>query len=355
MTNAEGKGPHESLLGCELEGGWKVIRQTPKAAGATGGHFSCGYIVEHSDGRFGYLKALDFFSMLPDSPDPARDLEPLIRAFNFERDVLETCRKGRLSRVVTALGSGSVTVAGFPPPATVQYIIFELADGDVRRLMATAAGFDAALVMRTIHHVATGLRQLHGIGVAHQDLKPSNVLHFEAVRASKLGDLGRAAARGSEPPHYGVMPAGDYGYAPPEALYGGPAGSWETRRMGCDAYHLGSMICSLVTTVGMTPLMMMTLHPAHRWQSWRGSWEEALVFLQPAFADAVDYVGAELPTEIRADVVAALKQLCEPDPTRRGHPMERRAAGGNTFSLERYVAKFDLMARRAELGARRAG
>jgi eukaryotic-like serine/threonine-protein kinase len=352
VTDAEKKGPHESLTGMELQGGWKVVRRTTKAAGATGGYFSCGYIVEHVDGRFGYLKALDFFSMLPDSPDPARDLEPLIRAFNFERDVLETCRQGKLSRIVTALGSGSVTVPGFPPPATVQYIIFELADGDVRSLMATAAGFDAVLVMRTLHHVATGLRQLHGIGVAHQDLKPSNILRFEAVRSSKLGDLGRAAVRGSEPPHYGAMPAGDYGYAPPEALYGGPIGSWEARRLGCDAYHLGSMICSLVTTVGMTPLMMMSLHPSHRWQSWTGSWEETLVFLRPAFIDAVDYVAAELPRDIRDDVVTVLKQLCEPDPTKRGHPLDGRIAGGNTFSLERYVAKLDLLARRAELAIR---
>lgn len=332
-----------------------MVRRTAKAAGATGGYFSCGYIVQHVDGRSGYLKALDFFSALRDSPDPARDLEPLIRAFNFERDVLETCRQGKLSRVVTALGSGAVTVPGFPPPATVLYIIFELADGDVRSLMATTAGFDVALVMRTLHQVATGLRQLHGIGVAHQDLKPSNVLRFEAIRSSKLGDLGRAAVRGSEPPHYGATPAGDYGYAPPEFLYGGPVGAWETRRLGCDAYHLGSMICSLVTTVGMTPLMMMGLHPNHRWRSWRGSWEEALVILRPAFIDAVEYVAAELPIEIRADVVTALRQLCEPDPSKRGHPMEGRIGGGNTFSLERYVAKFDLLARRAELALRRAG
>ena len=117
MTDAEKKRPHESLSGMELDGGWKVVRRTTRAAEATGGYFSCGYIVEHADGRFGYLKALDFFSMLPDSPDPARDLEPLIRAFNFERDVLETCRQGKLSRIVTALGSGSVTVPGLEAQA----------------------------------------------------------------------------------------------------------------------------------------------------------------------------------------------------------------------------------------------
>jgi len=84
--------------------------------------------------------------MLPESADPARDLEPLIKAFNFERDLLELCRKGRLSRIVSALDNGAITVPGFPPPATVQYIIFELADGDVRKLMATR--LDSTLLWR---------------------------------------------------------------------------------------------------------------------------------------------------------------------------------------------------------------
>ena len=353
MNEGETAKPHESLVGLKLPGDWTVDQQIRRSESATGGHFSCGYLVGHTDGRRGYLKALDFFSMLPESPDPARDLEPLIRAFNFERDLLETCRKNKLSRVVSALSSGAVTVPGFPPPATVQYIIFELADGDVRKMIATSEEFDVALALRTLHQIASGLRQLHGIGVAHQDLKPSNVLLFDNVRVSKIGDLGRAAARGAEPPHYALHPAGDYGYAPPEALYGGPVGSWESRRFGCDAYHLGSMICSLATSVGMTPLMMMGLDPTLRWQNWKGAWADALVFLKPAFADAVEYVAAEVPAHLRTDVTTVLKQLCNPDPARRGHPLEARGSG-NTFSLERYVTRFDLLARRAEVALRAA-
>jgi len=103
----------------------------------------------------------------------------------------------------------------------------------------------------------------------------------------------------------------------------------------------------------MTPLMMMSLEPALRWQNWKGSFDEALVFLRPAFADAVEYVSAELPNELRADVTSVLRQLCEPDPVKRGHPLDTRT-GGNTFSLERYVTRFDLLAKKAELALRNA-
>jgi serine/threonine protein kinase len=179
--------PHEALEGLQLGDGWTVLSRVHRGPELTGGHFSCGYIVEHSDGRRGFLKALDFFSRLAQSADPARALEPLIKAFNFERDLLRSCR--RMSRIVTAYTDGAITVPGFPPPNTVQYIIFELADGDIRSLMITSETFDVCLALRALREIAIGLRQLHTIGVAHQDVNPSNVLRFQPHVGHKLADL----------------------------------------------------------------------------------------------------------------------------------------------------------------------
>jgi serine/threonine protein kinase len=41
------------------------------------------------------------------------------------------------------------------------------------------------------HHVATGLQQLHFSEIAHQDVKPANILVTENQTA-KIGDMGRA-------------------------------------------------------------------------------------------------------------------------------------------------------------------
>ncbi len=331
-----------------LGDGWRVIKKFDQPGGATGGHFSCGYIAERSDGRRGYLKALDFFSRLDESYDPARALEPLIRAYNFERDLLKRCKDQGLSRVVTALNDGAVTIPGLPPPATVQYIIFELAEGDVRTQMARADGLDLSWVLRSLHQMAVGLEQLHSIRVAHQDLKPSNVLLFDDLNSSKLGDLGRAAEKGTDSPHYHMDVAGEGGYAPPELLYGSVPNSWEARRVGCDAYLLGSMIASLFTAVAMTPLIMTGLDQRFQWSHWRGSYEEVLPYIRSAFYEAVRYVADEFPTEFKSELTEILEQLCEPDPSLRGHPRDRRMAFGSQYSLQRYISKFDLVAFRAE-------
>lgn len=348
MTVSETQKPHELLEGLQLGGGWTVIKKVSADACSTGGHFSCGYIVQHDDGRRGYLKALDFFSGLSESEDPARQLQPLIDAFNFERDLLDRCKQKRMSRVVTALTHGAVKAPGNGTPIPVQYIIFELAECDIRAHMGIVTQYSDAWALRVLHHTSTGLEQLHSIEVAHQDLKPSNVLQFEDKKSSKVADLGRAFWRGKEPPHYKFDIAGDRGYAPPELLWGnGIDLTWEQRSFGCDVYHLGSLISSLFTTIGLTPLLTQVVDPSLRWNRWRGDYQDALVFLRPAFEDTIAYVAAEIPQECRSELVAVLRWLSDPDPVLRGHPKDR-ASRGSSFSLRRFTSIFNRLATRAE-------
>jgi len=118
--------------------------------------------------------------------------------------------------------------------------------------------------------------------------------------------------------------------------------------MGCDAYHLGSMVVSMFSGVAMTPLLLMTLGDDFHWKQWTGTYHEVLPNLRAAFAEAVEYVEREVPDSCRTEVTEIVRQLCDPDPNLRGHPKNRREAA-RSCSLERYVTQFDLLAKRAEL------
>jgi len=340
--------PAKQLQGMTLDGGWNVVGPVPRATGGTGGTFSEGYIVESPQGNRAFLKALDYSRALT-APDPAKALHVLVEAYNFERRILEKCRDRRLDRVVLAITDGTVRVNGEP----VQYLIMELADGDARSQANTLRRFDLAWSLRALHHVATGLLQLHGQDIAHQDVKPSNVLAFDGGRVSKVGDVGRAAYRGHLPPHEPLDIAGDPAYAPPELLYGHIDPDWNRRRLGCDAYLFGSMVVFFFLGLGTTALLRQELHSGHVWGTWQGTFPDVLPYVRDAFGRVVQTFMAGVEGSVREDLGIVVRELCEPDPALRGHP-RNRIGPGNPYSLERYVAKFDLLARRAELGLLRA-
>ena len=273
--------PAQQMLGLTLDGGWKVVQRVERPRTATGGFFSCGYVVESEDGERGFLKALDYSGAFL-SQDPARHLEAMTQAFNFERMLCEKCQNKRLRRVVNAIRDGKVTIDPSNPATVVQYLIFELADGDIRKHMDTLDRFDVAWALRTLHHVATGLRELHMSGIAHQDLKPSNVLVFKEL-GSKVADLGRAAYVGAAGPNDEFAVAGDIQYAPPELLYKYVLPDWGQRRFGCDAYHLGSLVVFLFARTNMTGLLFAHLPSEYHWRVWNGSFEDALPHLRQAF------------------------------------------------------------------------
>jgi eukaryotic-like serine/threonine-protein kinase len=137
------KTPAQRLLGVKLRNGWRVIAEVPKPVGATGGHFSHGYIVENENAqpRRGFLKALDYSEALA-ADDPARELQLLTAAYNFERDLLARCREQRLSKIVMPLDDGAILVDPQSPSGAVQYLIFELGDGDIRQHLKLAAQLD---------------------------------------------------------------------------------------------------------------------------------------------------------------------------------------------------------------------
>jgi serine/threonine protein kinase len=334
--------PAQQLKGLTLDGDWFVKDVAVRRAGSTGGFFSCGYIVEHPDGRRGFLKALDYYAVLRAANTPEM-MALLGSSFVFEKTLAE--KTSHLSRVVRAIGSGSVEVASALPFSKVDYLIFELADHDIRAHLDMQAKLDVVFVFRSLHHVAVGLQQLHNAAIAHQDLKPSNVLVYVG-EGSKICDMGRAWDRNMAAPHDNELIAGQTNYAPVEALYEGVVLSEAIRRFGCDLYHLGNLVVFCFARGNVNAFYTDNLAPEHRSGFWGGTYEEVLPFLQAAFELFLSQFAVTVPEFCRAEVVHCVRELCNPDTNRRGHPMNQ---GRRQHSLERYMSLFDLLARKAKL------
>lgn len=257
----------EDLEGVRLQDGWTIESRVPDRPGATRGHFSIAYMARHDNGRQGFCKVLNY-RMAMTASDPASSLQGLVEAYNFERDLLRQCGNERRSRVVLSVGDGQFQRPGYAFP-TVSYLIFEIAEGDIREALDLDPAITFASKLRWLHHSATGLRQLHQRGVAHQDVKPSNVLVFapddQGEVSGKIGDLGRATDP-ARPMWHDTLPiAADSTYAPPEQLYGATPIEFGPRRLACDVYQLGSVAAFMFTGGSMNALLKLELYPTHHW------------------------------------------------------------------------------------------
>jgi eukaryotic-like serine/threonine-protein kinase len=340
--------PAYQLAGLALDGGWHVASSV-LAPPPTGGCFSVGYHVEKADGTKGFLKALDYSRALQ-SEDPPTALKPLIDAFEHERNLLTLCRANRMSHIATAITHGAVDVPGGGLLSRVSYLIFERADRDARAHLALAQQFDAAWRLRSLHNVAVALRQLHSREIAHQDLKPSNVLVFGNL--SKVADLGRASQFGVTAPHDGDPFAGDPQYTPIEVCYGQVDPDWRRRRLGADLYLFGSLIHFFFAQIGMTSAFQLELNVAHHPSNWGDSWVVVLPHVRDAFQricrDFESIAQQSIGTDA-AELTTLVRYLCEPDVALRGHPLNRGNAA-TQFSLERFISRLDVLAGRAEMG-----
>ena len=343
--------PAARLKGLTLSSGWLVTEEIPRPPGGTGGYFSCAYRVQ-KNGKTAFLKALDFSKAAEMAAATGVDnltaLQSLVNAYQFERNLLRDCKQKRMDRVVMALEDGSIQV----DPGSfgeVFYLIFEPADGDIRKHLALFDQLNVAWILSCLHHIAVGLNQLHSAKVAHQDLKPSNVLVFE-TNLAKVADLGSASVQGIASPRDDCEFAGDRSYAPPELLYRSIDPDWRRRRQATDVYHLGSMVTFFFCGVSMTAMVLAHVPADHLYTVWGGTYSEVLAEIRDAFGVALDEFSRNVPGEqLRKALREAVGQLCDPDPSQRGHPSNRQGAA-NPYSLERYVSLFNLLTQRAAIG-----
>jgi len=337
------------LLGLTLDDGWTVVKHKAKSPNGTGGTFSESYEVVRADQR-GFLKAFDFTDAFLPGADTLDELRKLIDAFEHERDVLQHCGNRRLSNVVTAVGFGTVDVPGQGQvQGRVYYLIFELAQSDVRVQMDLRTQLVPAQCLKALKDVTLGLFQVHREMIAHQDTKPSNVLAYEGDQF-KIADFGRSSQRGRSPRHDGFRIAGDPSYAPPELTYGFTHEDFIPRRFGCDLYMLGNLAAFMFSGVNLTSRLLQTIDPQHHPQQWRGTYEQVLPYLVSAFATVLGELETQIDERVRKPVSALIGELSNPDLAKRGHPNGIGRPG--QYSLERYVSQLDLEMRRLAIRMR---
>lgn len=351
--------PVLKLEGRQLENDWKVVKRLPipgevGAEGKTGGNFSVGYIVEKA-GKQAFMKVFDIANAFAAPRERiAIELQRISTAYLHEKDLLELCRSANLDRIVQVLDSGTIADGPHPP---IFYLIFERADRDIRAALGALGTIHDAWKFKYLHQVAVGLSQLHRHKVAHQDLKPSNVLLFEqANEGAKIADLGRASRVGKEAEHDAFMIAGDPSYAPPEQMYGFRATDWVDRREACDLYHLGALMCFLFSgfspTVGMLNILGQGMVPAP-FGPWQGGYQDALPFLTAAFTKFMAALKPQLPEWCRQELFELIQTACHPDLSTRGDPAARKMVG-RPVGIDRYISRLQLLAKKGEIQARLA-
>jgi len=226
----------ENLEGRILNDKWRIISKKNIAVGRTPGQFSICYLVEEIETKkIAFLKAFDIQSFIK-SGNSAEALKLVAEAYLFEKNLLERCKDIRLRRVVVSIDYGEYIPKDALYP--VYFLIFEMADDDIRKYTDLAKGIDIAWLLKVMHTVAVGVQELHNNLIAHQDLKPANILVFNE-NLSKIGDLGRAWSENINSPFDSLEIPGDKRYAPIEYLYGNYPADEKNRRFIYDLYSLG--------------------------------------------------------------------------------------------------------------------
>ncbi len=355
----------DDLVGKTING-WFVkskIQAADPNQGETGGNFSICYIVEKDSKQY-FMKVLDYKKGLskpiPAGKTRADVLGRFLLEFDYEKKLSSYCNTKKASKVILYIDSGEISLDDYFIP-TVSYIVYEMANGNIRKFLDFSKKIDLASGLRSIadklkslHDVATGINSLHSIDISHQDIKPSNVMHF--TNESKLGDLGRSLcfSQDIECPYALNFFWGDLNYAPPEALFRYQLSDLRANHYQADNYMLGGLIVFYLTGVSINALIEMHLpwNISMRELYAKGvSFERALPFLVDAFQLAITDIKGCVPFDsIRENLALIVEYLCCPDPTRRGHPTNL-ADSNRTASYDLYktITELDLMYRRAKL------
>lgn len=332
-----------NLAGKTTPGGWLIQEPVAFSSDHTGGYFSsCFYVLK--DGKRAFLKALDIEKF-----DIGVLLE-ILAGFEYETQLVGVCRDNKLSRIVQVLESGKIERDAAAPPVlrNVPYLIFELADGDIRSSIDVSAVVTNQWRFHVLRQTTLALLQLHGQNIAHQDLKPSNVLKFGTDRL-KLADLGRSSRRGIPAPHDADPVPGARNYAPFEQRYGHAPADWIERRLTADVFHLGCLTVFAFTNICFPEYAMARLPEPYRPANWGNSYSEVMPHIQAATVQSLHEIAPDFPGQFRNPLVEIVLDLCHPDPSLRARTGPKNKTTVGLLWLQRYASRFDVLEKSARV------
>ena len=349
---AKGANAAENLLGVTLKGRWKILERVDHGDEHTGSTFSVGYRAEdlNKRGETVFIKVLNLGKILQYTP-PAEFISEMARCstkFAYEQKILTKCKSKQMQHVVLPIDDGAERIAGYEPLDVVSYIVFPLADGgDVRKLIEIGDDLDVAWALRSLHQSAVGLHELHTAGIAHRDVKPSNVMVFDKEnKLCRLGDLGSATAQ--ETPAPDDQTHGSILYSAPEIRYGHTGLDWKQGKIAGDMYMFGGLMMSMLFSLSVNAGIAERLAPAHKFGVWAGTFNELIPYLEKAHAQFMSELNEAASSRygrLSIELCSIIHELCYPDPVNRGdssHP------AGNRYSMERYISRLDHLAKIAE-------
>ncbi len=345
--------PKDSLLGMTLSSGWTLVEKLVPSTGSTGGNFGVGYKATKG-AAIAFVKAIDFTAAIS-AVDPIQELGNLAAEANFEKDVLAYCSERNMSRVMRYFGHEYVSADGSSNPLSrVSCLIMEAGERDLRRLVHANGLSSCAWNLQVLSDVGMALSQLHGGGIAHQDIKPSNVIEViqkegKNQRTMKVTDLGRVVRKGTTGPFDGKQWPGDSRYSPPERWYGYVPPNWSDARDAADAYMLGSLLLYLFTGLSLQSLVFSIIPDPFKPGpgGWTGRFDEddLLAVLSDAHAKVLnDSLLPSLTPEIADRIMAIAVELVAVDPAKRGDKRARRQHG-QPVGIDRIQQKINNLAK----------
>lgn len=285
---------------------------------------------------------------------------------DFDNEAVLLQQLGSCDGVIKFVDSGVEQISmqaaqGITVPISVSFLVLSRASGSVDELIldpAVRANLSWIERLQIWRDVIKAVRQMHGQGVAHRDLKASNCLLMVRgnLTVAKLGDLGRAkdfTLSSTRPIDDYLNGRGDLRFAPPEYLHL-QGESTPAAFIAADYYGLGSVLVELATGQSMTSLALGDLHALliQSQQDFLAGRRRDISVLKSRYRSVIADIVTELPACVRAEAKLLLAQLC--------HPVSRERTASSPFKRDRrdrddlhwILKRVDIMIRQLEIAAR---